>query len=302
MKEAAFLNLSGSKELYVGFMDHEFAVPNNIVQARNEKWGAFRSLERSAGTDFFRKNALQRKMRRGQSEVLDWDLDMILLPILQIWPGGYLLYDAADSPLPGFRPRTALWHGVRTKRLAMDRALSITTIPAWGNAGLERLVEDLIRGTVPVVDAARTRILVGALPSSVGSVKHLILSEIQAEVQLQGSRSQVEEMAESLLEDFGRQFEEDADVAKILDEIALLGKKLGIDFDPRCRASKFLSAILEGPKDGTLILVAHQDDDGVHFHDGTVNIDEVRLLLRDNVGKSTLGQLYVCGLYGVGAP
>ncbi len=276
---AAFIDFELDEDLLVRVGPHHHVVPEDSVRERNRRWEVLRRWAASQGADFVKRTKVQTELQAERIWLMDWEYEHVLRPILGWWDHGYLLYDVINSHLPGFRPRSAMWHGVRSRRLPVSILDEVTVLPSWGGLGLERLVETIGSGGLPVVEPEKTRILVGELPSA---FEREALIALRAELE---DHENPELALAAVVRDLQALLREDELVAALLDELEE-GGPAGVEVIRGCGAVQFVESLSNGPEGGTLILFAHQDEDEkLHFHDGTVTMTRVRAELDQGHGQ-----------------
>ncbi|MEM9456670.1 MAG: hypothetical protein AAGF11_21010 [Myxococcota bacterium] len=169
---------------------------------------------------------------------------------------------------------------------------SLMVFPVWGGAGLVRLAESIEHDDVPVVRPRSLLILVGTLPSALEDDLLLGLQREQED-----DERPLAEIGEELLEDLSEPLQEDLRVHALLRELVALSSELGCEIVLDCDRATFVDAIVQGPSHGTLILVTHQDERGVHFADGPLELDTIRCALAPQRGRNTWSGFLsmVCG-------
>jgi hypothetical protein len=280
---AAFIDFELDENLLVRVGPHHHMVVEDLVRERNRRWEELRLREANEGADFVKRTQIQTDLQGDRLWLMEWEYEHILRPILEWWDQGYLLYDVINPYLPGFRPRNAMWHGVRSRRLPVSILDEVTVLPSWGGLGLQRLAEAIESGEIPVVEPMKTRILVGELPSA---FEREALIALRAELE-ETERPELALGAVVRDRDLQALLREDELIAALLDELEKEGRRAGVEVIRECDAVRFVESLSDGPEGGTLILFAHQDEDEkLHFHDGTVAMERVRAEL--DRGRSQL--------------
>lgn len=203
-----------------------------------------------------------------------WDFELIVAPLLaSLWSAGWgarslvVLYPGSTL-LEGFTLRWALRFGVLVGAISPDSLSRFICLPFWSQSE-EPFLSLLCRVArvegLPRVDPARTTLLLA--PEPPGSLP-LLLG--------QSDRSEWREIVEIMTLEIGLQ----KAGAALRCEVQALAAAHGVDVVGHATTEQLL-ARLQAPAPGhTLVLVAHQDGDGLHLADGRLGLVEIRDALR----------------------
>lgn len=291
---AAFLEFEvRSTELVVRCADGSWRIPGSEVSRRNELVRKFLNLEVTHGRDFFSMEASSRRVRERWTEIARWDYDKVLHPLLvEGEPPDAILYDVS-GPLLEFSARRALWQGLLDELVPPAIFASLTTFPVWGGLGLERLAHALIRGSVPLVRLETLDVVIGHIPSALED--DLLMGLARAEED--GDPRPIAIVAQEVLDDLSELVLEDVRTHAILRELREISHRVGFKLETQCDRATFLKFLEQGPLDRTLVVVAHQDHQGIHFSDGALGLETLRSVLSDLRGQLPWSSVLsmVCG-------
>lgn len=199
-----------------------------------------------------------------------WDADHIVAPLLAEFPAREVLvaYPGA-SALAHFSFRAALREMLRTGRADRDTLVRLASLPLWHTRALDRVLEISAASTLPPVDPARTVVLLapptvgGGLLQRLGCLPRSVARRILEQSSAQLRQLQRIHTLESLLLELAR--ETGVHLVRPVTRRALL---------------EHLSAPRAG---GTLILVCHQDEDGLHLQDGPLDLCTLRAAFSERI-------------------
>lgn len=198
-----------------------------------------------------------------------WDLEHVLGPLLDGLCTPALVVFHGGSGAPRLDLRAALREGVRGGELPLATLRDIVCLPTWSETvdGLIRHLAELSVVGLPVVDPARTAFLIGPPPPDEFLNTLAEMEPADAREALVSMPSDVEALAWRAV--------------------------VRADFVERARAAGHrvvaeatVEDLTAAPEiaGGSLVLLAHQDGDGIHMHDGPIAPADVRERLEARCG------------------
>jgi hypothetical protein len=248
---------------------------------------AVHARQASPGTSFyagdFDRDASAVRAELIWSTLRLWDLTTFAQPLLARMDLPAMVLYPGRSRLAHLSLRGSLREGLRAGALDAGIFGRARALAYWGARGLRRLLELCAAGAVPVVDPARTSLLVAPPPDRIAAMIRRV------------PRSRWEQVLGAALPDLRAA----RTTAAFEAELFTLAARLGVDVVHPATRAHLLDRIRAGGWGRSLFLIAHQDAEGIHLADGPLPLAAARAALADRAaagaGAHDTVDLGVCG-------
>jgi hypothetical protein len=158
---------------------------------------------------------------------------------------------------------------VRTGVVNADELVRLPSLPLWHARAFDRLLDISATSTLPLVDPARTAVLLASPATDGGFVQQL------SRMPRPAARRVLEQSAPQL-----RQIQRIRTLESLLRELA---RDTGVEVISPVTRSALLEHLSPSSAGGSLILVAHQDEHGLHLHDGSLDLCTLRAAFSERI-------------------
>ncbi|MDC3960901.1 hypothetical protein [Polyangium jinanense] len=255
--------------------EYELILSADRVRSRAEMVRQAVSLRREGGGLGAYSGSPDQDMATGRAEIAwrilrAWDAEHVVAPLLaELSAREAIVAYPGASELEHFSFRASLREMIRTAVVESDVLMRLPSLPLWHVRAFDRLFGISATNTLPLVDPARTVVLLAPLAAEGGFLQRL--SRLPRPV------------ARRVLEQSPAQLQQIQRIHTLETLLRELARDTGVELvSPVTRAD--LLEHLSPPCAGrSLILVAHQDEHGLHLHDGPLDLGTLRAAFSERI-------------------
>lgn len=219
-----------------------------------------------------------------------WDADHVVEPLVEQLPAReVVLAYPGESALTHFSVRAALCESLRSGRARPGVLPGLAAIPLWHTRALRQILEIAGEGALPAVEPSR---LVMLIAPPAGSALLRALPRLPRD------------LAARVLSDNVGQLRQLARIDALQSLLLDLARSAGVEVVYPATRLDLLEHLGPPCAGRSLVLIAHQDERGVHFQDGPIELCALRAAFaeRDAAGAPAYDNawLAVCGAEGRG--
>ena len=240
-------------------------IPEADVEERKRLYVRFRDVERGLGSHCLligRKlhDARVLEVVSARRDFVLWDFDNLCDPLLRNLEGqSSVVFYWCGPPLSGIDLRSAVREGVRCRGLDSTVLRLTSLVPLWSDDARASIAKALLEG-LPTVDPARTQLVVGA-PAPNPLLAQL--NRMPAEARREAIGERPAEIAAA------------AQLSLLVEELVSTADDAGVDVELHVGQREFQRRLTPRRRGETLLLLAHQDQEGIHLNDGPFPLGEL---------------------------